>query len=102
MSDFDYHNQLLDFYAKLLTTKQQQIMEYYYRENYSLSEIAEILDVSKTAVADSIKRSVTLLLGYEDKLSLVYKFIARQQIYEKLSENKENLKLIQQLNQIEE
>ena len=41
----------------LLTDKQREIMSLYYKEDFSLSEIAEELSVSRAAVNDHIKRS---------------------------------------------
>ena len=38
-------NHLMDFYAPLLTEKQLEVLEYAFREDYSLSEIAEIMEV---------------------------------------------------------
>lgn len=46
----------MDCYSDLLTEKQQTYLEYYYQEDYSLSEIAQILDVSRNAVFDNLKK----------------------------------------------
>ena len=58
-------NQLLDLYEQLLTAKQKDIMTLYYRYDYSLSEIANELKVSRTAIFDMIKRTTKLLEKYE-------------------------------------
>ena len=67
-------NHLMDFYAPLLTEKQNQVLEYYFREDYSLSEIAELMEVSRSAVHDLLKRCEATLESYEDKLHLYEKF----------------------------
>jgi len=52
---------LLDFYGKMLTDRQREIMMLYYEDNLSLTEIAEELGISKQGVSDSIKRSEKVL-----------------------------------------
>ena len=47
-----YVNLLKDFYETLLTDKQNEVLELYYGEDLSLSEIAEDLQISKAAVND--------------------------------------------------
>lgn len=101
MTDFNKINELLDFYAVLLTDKQLVIMEYYYRENYSLMEISEILSISRAAVNDAIKRSIKVLEQYEAKLQLVEKFKKRNEIYTKMLKIKENAENIQKLKNLE-
>ena len=66
-------NDLLDLYGALLTNNQLEIMEYYYMDDLSLSEIGENLNISRSAVHDAIKKSTNLLLSYEEKLKLLEK-----------------------------
>ncbi|WDF83695.1 putative DNA-binding protein [Lacticaseibacillus pabuli] len=67
-------NDLLEFYGKLLTDKQQSYLELYYGDDYSLGEIAEDFGVSRQAVYDNIRRSAAALEEYEGKLHLLEKF----------------------------
>lgn len=66
-------NDLLDLYGVLLTDNQLEIMEYYYMDDLSLSEIGENLNITRSAVHDAIKKSTNLLLSYEEKLKLLEK-----------------------------
>ena len=79
-------NHLMDFYAPLLTEKQNQVLEYYFREDYSLSEIAELMEVSRSAVHDLLKRCEATLESYEDKLHLYEKFQNRLHLYEQIKQ----------------
>lgn len=65
---------LMDFYGQLLTENQLSVMEMYYNEDWSLSEIAENLNISRQGAHDFIKRSKSMLLEYEEKLQLVKRF----------------------------
>ena len=67
-------SRLNDFYGKLLTKKQQDIMIEYYYNNMSLSEIAENFNVTRQAVLDSLKKSEKQLKNFEDTLGLVSKY----------------------------
>lgn len=66
---------LYDFYGELLTKKQQQVFESVILEDYSLSEVAEELGISRQGVHDMIKRCTKILEEYEEKLHLVKKFL---------------------------
>ncbi len=65
---------LYDFYGELLTPRQKEVLQYYYEENYSLSETAEELGVSRQAVHDTIHKAEKALRSYEQKLGLVERF----------------------------
>ena len=66
---------LYDFYGELLTERQQQVYESVVLEDYSLSEVAENLGISRQGVHDMIRRCDKALEGYEEKLHLVEKFV---------------------------
>ena len=65
---------LYDFYGSLLTDRQREVMELYYGENLSLSEIAAEFSISRQGVHDALKNSGRALHEYEQKLGLVDKF----------------------------
>ena len=66
---------LYDFYGRLLTEKQRQVMELSHEENLSLAEIAEEFGISRQGVHDTLKKAEHLLTEYEDKLGLVAKLM---------------------------
>lgn len=66
---------LFDFYGPLLTMKQGKIWDFYYQQDYSLSEIAEEEGISRQAVHDLLKRTEKILEGYEHKLGLISRFL---------------------------
>ena len=65
---------LYDFYGSLLTDRQREVMELYYGENLSLSEIAAEFSISRQGVHDALKNAEKALHEYEQKLGLVEKF----------------------------
>ena len=86
-------NLLLDFYGQLLTNRQQEIFDLHYNNDYSLGEIAEQMGISRQGVYDNIKRGRTSLVGFEEKLGLVGKFLSQkkraQQVLKKLTQIKD-------------
>ena len=66
-------NVLLDLYDQLLSDRQRQVMDLYYKEDYSLNEISDLLSISKQAVSEHIKRAEAALKNYEVALELARK-----------------------------
>ena len=90
-------NDLIDLYGVLLTDNQLKVLEYYYMDDLSLSEIAENLNITRSGVHDTVKKGSNLLLFYEEKLKLLEKEHLK---YELLS-NAKNLTKEQLINEIE-
>ena len=61
---------LLDFYRDILPERRRDVMDLYYNDDLSLSEIAEQMGVTRQAVRDSIKKTEAELFFYEEKLGL--------------------------------
>lgn len=62
---------LLDIYGDALTEKQRDVMDLYYNEDLSLSEIAANEEISRQGVRDSIKRGEETLSELDDKIGVV-------------------------------
>lgn len=75
MEKFVEQTLLFDFYGELLTAHQRRIYEDVVLNDYSLSEVADELGISRQGVHDNIKRCNKALQDYEDKLHLVEKFV---------------------------
>lgn len=71
---------LIDTYGGLLTDKQLEVVDLYYNEDLSLSEIAENCGISRQGVRDSIKRAENTMLELEDSLKLAERMRAVQSI----------------------
>lgn len=65
-----YISQLLDLYGAILPEKQFRILDRYYNEDLSLSEIAENEGITRQGVSDFVKRGEAQLEEYEKKLGL--------------------------------
>ena len=63
-------NNLIDIYGKFLTDKQLSIMTDYFINDYSLSEIADNLKITKQAVKYSIGLATDRLKDFEKNLKL--------------------------------
>ncbi len=75
---------LYDYYGNLLKDNQAAIVELYYNLDYSLSEIAEEINISRQGVHDALKRAEKTLMEYEHKIKLHNKYV-------KFSEAAENI-----------
>ena len=67
---------LYDFYGELLTEHQKQVYEDVILNDYSLSEVAASLGISRQGVHDMVRRSSRLLEEYEAKLHLMERFVS--------------------------
>jgi len=75
---------LYDYYSDLLKENQANIIDLYYNQDYSLSEIAEEMNISRQGVHDALKRAEKSLIEYEEKMKLHYK-------YDKYNKSAENI-----------
>ena len=62
---------LYDYYGELLTEKQRTCFDLYYNQDYSLSEIAEDLGVTRQGVHDALARAEALLQEFETKTGCI-------------------------------
>ena len=93
-----YINELYDLYGSLLTKKQQEIIELYYCDDLSLSEISEQLEVSRNAVYDCLKKGVKQLENYEKELNLYQRKNELEIYFEEIkSKYKEQISLIEEI-----
>lgn len=76
---------LLDFYGDALTPKQRQVIEYYYNEDLSLAEIAQLEGITRQGVRDSIKRGESAMNELEEKLGILARFKGMQQALEEIT-----------------
>ena len=86
MEKFVEQTLLYDFYGELLTERQQQVYESVVLEDYSLSEVAENLGISRQGVHDMIKRCNHTLEEYESRIHLVEKFLCIRKQVQKIKE----------------
>ncbi len=66
---------LLDFYGNLFADKQREILEMYYQDDMSLSEIAQSVGITRQGVYDNIRRGEKEILEMESKLCLMDRFV---------------------------
>lgn len=93
-------NILLDFYGQLLTSHQLEILEEYYINDLSMSEIAINYNVSKSAISDIIKRSYEQLVEYENKLNMIKNHKDIEKILFDMKKDKIDIKYINKLEKI--
>ena len=86
MEKFVEQTLLYDFYGELLTERQQQVYESVVMEDFSLSEVAEELGISRQGVHDMIRRCNHTLEEYEKKLHLVEKFLCIKKQVQRISQ----------------
>lgn len=75
---------LNEIYGKLLTKKQSEIIEDYYNNDLSLSEIAENNKITRQAVRDILKKGEKKLFEYEEKLMFMKRTLNQEKRIEKV------------------
>ena len=65
---------LFDYYGKLLSDKQYNVIDQHCNEDLSLKEIAELNGISKQGISDILSRAEKKLRFYEGELKLISKF----------------------------
>ena len=88
---------LLDFYGEILTEQKRNILDMYYNEDFSLSEIAEEIGISRQGVRDAIIKAGNELRFYEEKLGLANRFAEMKRSVEKIRQISEGLSLPEEL-----
>lgn len=76
---------LLDCYGSLLTERQRELLEGYYDEDLSLSELAEPLGISRQAVHDSIRRGERQLEAFEAQMGMAARLKACRALFSEIS-----------------
>ena len=77
-------NRLFDIYKNLLSEGQSEVMDEYLSFDFTISEIAENLSISRQAVLDSITKAEKKLKNLEEKLSFSERLDKLEREIEKL------------------
>ena len=91
---------LLEIYGNLLTLKQQDLLDLYYNQNLSLSEIADDAGITRQGVRKVIVDGEKRLLDYELKLHILDKKLANNKLIEELIKETEDVKLKKKLEKL--
>lgn len=82
---------LLDCYGEFLTPHQYRLTELYYCADLSLSEIAEIVGITRQGVRDGIKRGEQILQEMEEKLQFAARLNALRENYSAIAGSLEHI-----------
>ena len=88
------------YYGGLLTDKQNKMIELHYDDDMSYGEIADMFQVSRNAVLDSITKGVKHLEEYESVLKLVEKETKIDLMLDELISSMEDDKAISKVKEI--
>lgn len=81
LEDYMYIGKLLSLYGGLLENRNQKMMERYYFDNISFSEISEEFDISRQRAHQIIDHERKYLKGIEKTLALSSKFDQIEGLY---------------------
>ena len=88
---------LLEIYGKLLTPKQNDVIDLYYNQNLSLAEIAEGEKITRQGVRKNLVDAENKLFDYEEKLHILKQRLERAVIIEELLKETEDVSLKEKL-----
>ena len=95
---------LCQIYGKVLTEKQYEVLNDYYNNELSLSEIAENNNITRQAVRDIIKKSENKLYELEKNIGFMKKVLEEEKsikkIFDLLDEFEKNLIVSKQSDEI--
>lgn len=80
---------LLDYYGGLLPEKQRRLVEYYYCDDLSLSEITDNENITRQGARDAIVRAVSKLRKFEESVGFIAKVSSVKELLSKYSGSKE-------------
>ena len=75
---------LCQLYGKLLSEKQLEVIDDYYNNDLSLSEIAENHGITRQAVRDMLKKGEKKLFEYEEKLLFMKRMLNQEKKIEEI------------------
>ena len=75
---------LCQLYGKLLTEKQYELLNDYYNNDLSLTEIAENNGITRQAVRDNLKKGEKKLFEYEEKLLFMKRTLNQEKKIQKV------------------
>lgn len=75
---------LYDYYGELLTERQRMCFDLYHNQDFSLSEIAQELQVSRQGVYDNLSRAEALLRNMEEKTGCVRRDLQNRKIVQRI------------------
>ncbi len=85
---------LCQVYGKVLTEKQYELLNDYYNNDLSLSEIAENNNITRQAVRDIIKKSENKLYELEEQVSAMKKMLDDKKSIQKIQEQLDEIEKI--------
>lgn len=91
---------LLEIYGKLLTQKQCDVIDLYYNQNLSLSEIAEEENITRQGVRKNLVDAENKLFDYEEKLQILKQKLEREEIIEDLLKETEDVSFKERLQKL--
>lgn len=86
---------LCQIYGKVLTEKQYEIINDYYNNDLSLSEIAENNNITRQAVRDIIKKTENKLYELENNIEFMKKILEEEKLVSEIKNNLDKLENLQ-------